>query len=146
MKKTMVAAGAALIVAGCGGGDEGLTRTALAKQANAICTKFSKQGENLGSPDLTDPQKAQDYFAKAEALTIKQQDELEALEPVESVKADYKELTDATGEVTALLGDLGAAAKAEDNAKGVELIQKLTPLSTQVDAAAAKVGADSCAG
>ena len=144
MKILLVAACAAIVV-GCGGSD-GLSRKELAKKANAICAKYSKQGEGLGSPDLTDPAKAEDYFGKAKDLTQKQQDELEALEPVESVKADYKKLTDASGEVTALLGDLAAAAKAKDNKKGVSLIQKLTPLSAKVDAAASGIGADDCAG
>jgi hypothetical protein len=145
MKLILLAACAALLVAGCGGSD-GLSRKDLAKKANAICAKYSKQGEGLGSPDLTDPAKAQTYFSKAKELTAKQQDELEGLDPAESVKADYKKMTDATGEVTTLLGDLADAAKAKDNKKGVSLIQKLTPLSAKVDSAATKVGADGCAG
>lgn len=145
MKMTIVAACAALIVAGCGG-SKGLTRKEVAKRANAICAKYSKQGKNLGTPDLSDPKQAADYFDKAEALTRKQQQELEGVKPSASVKVDYKKLTGATAEVTGLLGDLGDAAKAKDNKKGVQLIQKLTPLSADVDAAARKIGADSCAG
>lgn len=145
MKPLLLAACAALLVAGCGGSN-GLPRKQLAKKANAICAKYSKQGQNLGSPDLTDPRKAEAYFTKAKALTTKQQDELEGLKPADSVKADYKKMTDATGEVTTLLGDLAAAAKAKDNKKGVALIQKLTPLSAKVDSAASGVGANACAG
>ncbi len=145
MKKTLVAACAALIVAGCGGSD-GLSRKDIAKKADAICAKYSKQGSDLGSPDLTDPDKAATYFTKAGDLTKKQQDELEGLEPADSVKADYKKMTDATGEVTDLLGDLADAAKAKDNKKGVALIQKLTPLSAKVNSAASAVGAKGCAG
>ncbi len=145
MKMILLAACAALFVVGCGGSD-GLARKDLAKKADAICAKYSKQGEDLGSPDLTDPAKAETYFTKAKELTEKQQGELEDLKPAESVKADYKKMTDATGEVTTLLGDLASAAKAKDNKKGVSLIQKLTPLSAKVDAAASDVGADGCAG
>lgn len=144
MKTTIVAAGAALLIAGCGGGD-GLTRAQLAKRANAICAKYAKQGEDLGAPDLTDPKKAQTYFTKAEDLTSKQQDELKGLDPAESVRTDYKKLTDATGEVTALLGELATAAEAEDRDKGVELINQLTPLSTKIDTTAKDIGADECA-
>jgi hypothetical protein len=136
---------AALAVAGCGGGD-GLDKKALADKANAICEKYSKQGEALGSPDLADPKKAEDYFSKATDLANKQQDELEALKPADDIKADYAKLTKATGDATGLLGDLAAAAKAADQKKGVELVQKLTPISAAVDEAAKKVGADSCAG
>ena len=145
MRRLLLAACAALIVAGCGGSD-GLSRKAIAKQADAICAKYSKQGSNLGSPDLTDPAKAETYFTKAKDLTQKQQDELVDLKPADTVKADYKKMTDATGEVTTLLGDLASAAKAKDNKKGVALIQKLTPLSAKVDSAASAVGAKGCAG
>jgi hypothetical protein len=148
MKTTMLAAlaCAALVAAGCGGGGGGeLSKKALAKKANAICTKFSKEGEKLGSPDLSNPGKAADYFDKATALAQKQQDELEALKPASDVKADYGKLTKATGEATKLLGDLADAAKAKDQKKGVELIQKLTPISSQVDEAAKAVDATACA-
>jgi hypothetical protein len=146
MTKTISAAFiAALVIAGCGGGG-GLEKKALADKANAICEKYSKQGEALGSPDLADPKKAEDYFTKAHDLAGKQQDELEGLEPADAVKADYGKLTKATGDATDLLGDLAAAAKAKDQQKGVELVQKLTPISSAVDTAAKKVGADSCAG
>ena len=67
---------AALVVAGCGG-EDGLSKKALADKANGICEKYSKQGEALGSPDLADPKKAEEYFTKAEELAGKQQDELE---------------------------------------------------------------------
>lgn len=145
MRPILVAACAAVFVAGCGG-SAGLSRKALAKKANAICAKYSKQGKELGSPDLTDPKKAQTYFLEAKQLTAKQQGELEGLEPAESVRADYKKMTDATGQVTTLLGDLADAAKAKDNKKGVALIQKLTPLSAKVSSAASGVGASGCAG
>ncbi len=144
MKKTFVAASAALIVAGCGGSD-GLTRKQAAKKANAICAKYAKQGADLGAPDLTDPESAETYFTKAEALTQKQQKELEALEPVESAKADFEKLTDATNGFTTLLGDLGDAAGKKDNKKGLELLRKLPEASEKVDAAAKTVGADTCA-
>jgi hypothetical protein len=136
---------AALVVAGCGGGD-GLDKKALADKANAICSKYSKQGEALGSPDLADPKKAEDYFTKAKDLAGKQQDELEGLTPAKDVKSDYDALTKATGDATTLLGDLADAASAKDQKKGVELVQKLTPISAAVDSAAKKIGATNCAG
>jgi hypothetical protein len=136
---------ATLVAVGCGGGD-GLSRKELASKANDICAKYSKEGQKLGSPDLADPKKAEDYFNKATDLAQEQQDELTALEPADSVKADYDKLTKATGDATALLSDLAAAAEAKDQEKGVELVQKLTPISEAVDTAAKDIGATSCAG
>lgn len=149
MKTIMLAALAiaALVAAGCGGGGGGdeLSKADLAKQANAICAKYSKQGEDLGSPDLSDPKKAEDYFTKARDLASRQQDELEALKPASEVKADYEKLTKATGDATTLLGDLAKAAAAKDQQKGAELVNSLRPLSEEVDSAAKAVGADTCA-
>ena len=148
MKTTMLAAllvGAAL-VAGCGGGGGGLSKKDLADKANAICAKYSKEGQKLGSPDLSEPKTAEDYFTKATDLARRQQDELEGLEPADSVKADYDKLTQATGDATQLLADLADAAKAADRQKGGELVQKLTPISEAVDSAANDIGATSCAG
>lgn len=136
---------AALAVAGCGGGG-GLSKAELGKKANAICAKYSKEGQKLGAPDLQDPKKAEDYFNRAADLAQRQQDELEGLEPASSVKDDYDKLTQATQDATDLLGDLADAAKDEDREKGTELVQKLTPLSAEVDSASKKVGADDCAG
>ncbi len=144
MRRGMIAVGAALALAGCGG-DEGLTRAQLADKANAICAKYSAQGEKLGTPDLTDPAKAEDYFDQAKDLARSQQDELEGLEPAEDVKADYGKLTEATGDATKLLSDLAEAAEARDREKGVELVEQLTPISSAVDSAAGAIGADDCA-
>ena len=147
MKTILLAALAALVVAGCGGGGGGgeLSKADLAKKANAICADYSKQGTSLGSPDLSDPAKAEDYIRKAQDLASKQQDELKALKPDSKVKPDYDKLLDATGQATDLLGQLADAAADKDQKKGAELVSKLTPLSADVDSAASAVGAKSCA-
>lgn len=141
---------AALVATGCGGGGDGdgdeLSRTELATKASAICAKYSKAGRDLGSPDLSDATKAEDYFTKATDLAQRQQDELEELEPVESAKADYDKLTKATADATQLLADLAAAAKARDTQKRDELVVDLRPISQAVDDGAKAIGADDCAG
>ena len=133
----------AAVLAGCG--DDGLDRAALAERANAICTKYAEQGRELGSPDLTDPTQAEEYFGRAEELARAQQEELEALDPAEDVGEDLDRLTAATAKAVELLADLHDAAEAEDRERGIELAQELTPLTAEVDAAAAAIGAEDCA-
>jgi molybdopterin converting factor small subunit len=133
----------AAALAGCG--DEALDREALGERAGAICAKYAEQGRELGSPDLADPAQAREYFGRAEELARRQQSELEELEPADDVAADYARLTDATEEAVGLLGDLADAAEDEDRARGVELAQRLAPLTSKVDAAARAIGADDCA-
>lgn len=145
----LVVAGLAFALTRGGSEDAGppsLTRGQLARKANVICAKYAKRGTELGQPDLGDPAKARDYFTKAEGLSRQQQTELEALEPAASVKADYASFIETNDKVTTLLGDLAAAAKAEDQQKGLDLLGDLTPLSEENDAAATKLGADDCAG
>ena len=133
----------AAALAGCG--DDGLGRAALAERAGAICTEYASQGRELGSPDLTDPAQAQEYFGRAEELARAQQEELEALAPADDVAADLDRLTAATAKAVELLADLRDAAEAGDRERGIELAQDLTPLTAEVDAAAAALGAEDCA-
>jgi uncharacterized protein YgfB (UPF0149 family) len=135
----------AVTVAGCGGGG-GLSKKQLAGRANAICARYATEGQRLGRPDLSVPNKAEDYFVKAAALARRQQAELAGLHPADDVKADYEKLTKATGDATKLLSDLAAAAKARDQQKRDELIQQLRPISEAVDSTAKVIGADDCAG
>lgn len=137
-----VLVGTGMVVAGCGG----LPREELTDKADAICARYSKQGAALGSPDLNDPVKAKAYFTKAASLAGKQQDELSELEPDDGVKADFAKLTKATGAATTLLSDLADASGSQDSRRYASLVQKLGSISDDVDASAAKVGADKCAG
>jgi hypothetical protein len=146
-------AGAALAVAlsatgcgGAGGGDDALTKKQLAAKANAICARYSQEGDKLSAPkDITDAKQAKAFFAKAHDIAKRQQDELEALEPAASAKAQYTAMTDATGKATALLADLADAAAAKDAEKGANLLQRLQPDSDAVDRTANAVGATRCA-
>jgi hypothetical protein len=139
-----VAAGAALLIAGCGGGDT-LSKAELIKKANAICVKYSEKGKALGQPDLANPATAEAYFKKAGGLAQAQTDELNALKPPDAQKDDYKKLTDAYGTATGLLSDLADAAGKKDKTAGTKLISELTPISQKVDDAARAIGATSCA-
>ena len=148
---TWMAAGCtavALGVAGCGGGgDEALSKKELGEQASAICAKYSKEGDKLKAPeDITDAEAAGKFFGDAADISKRQQDELEGLEPADSVKDDYAALTKATGKATTLLADLESAAKDKDASNGGKLLQQLQPISDEVTKTAKAVGADDCAG
>jgi hypothetical protein len=138
----------ALAAAGCGGGggDDRLSKQELATKANAICARYSQEGDRLTAPkDITDPKQAHAFFAKAHDIAKRQQDALERLKPAASAKAQYTAMTGATGKATALLGDLTAAAAAKDAQKGANLLQRLQPDSDAVDRTANALGATRCA-
>jgi hypothetical protein len=142
-----LAAGLAVAAAGCGGGgdDETLDKAALAKKANAICTKYAKEGRKIEAPkDINDADQAKAYFDKAHDVIQRQQDELEDLKPAAAVKDDYEAMTSAMRKALTLLADLADAAGSKDMAKGSELLQKVQPASDAVDKTVAAVGASAC--
>lgn len=167
IRMMVVALAAAGVVAGCGGDDKESTETAAATEtatatetavatetpslskaeigdeAGAICVKFTKRGQKLGNPDLADPAAAEKYFNDAAEVAEDQQDALNELNDRAGGALD--DLTTASEEAVALLHDLADAAGANDQDKGAELIQKLSPISQRVDTAARAVGADECA-
>lgn len=147
MTSTRWLAGVALAgaLAGCGG-DDGLSPTALAEQADAICTKFADRGRALGRPDLTEPQAAEAYFSQAADLARVQQEELEALRPAGDLQEDYEQFTAATARAVALLDDLTAASAEADDKRREALVAQLPRLRIEVDDAAGIVGAEDCAG
>ena len=137
---------AALVLAGCGSGTDGLGKRALAAKANAICGRYAAEGRRLTPPqDITDPRQAVLFFTRAHAIAARQQAELERLKPAKAVRPAYESLTQATGAATTLLDQLAAAARAKDADRGAELLQRLQPDSDAVDRAARPVGARSCA-
>jgi hypothetical protein len=138
----------ALAAAGCGGGggSDRLSKKELAAKANAICARYSKEGDRLTAPkDITDAKQARAFFTKAHDIAKRQQDDLERLKPAASAKAQYAAMTGATGKATTLLGDLARAAAAKDAEKGASLLQHLQPDSDDVDRTANALGATRCA-
>jgi hypothetical protein len=137
---------AALLLAGCGGGTDGLGQRALAAKANAICGRYAAEGRRLTPPqDITDPRQAVAFFTRAHDIAARQQAELARLKPAKAARPAYEALTRATGAATTLLGQLAAAARAKDANRGADLLQRLQPESDAVDRAAKPVGARSCA-
>lgn len=143
------------VLAGCGGGggngggggaNAALDKAELAKRANAICSRYAKEGDALKAPkDITDPAQAKAFFDRAHDIAERQQSELLGLRPTAAARAQYRAMTKATGDATTLLEDLAVAAKARDARKGADLLRRLQPDSDAVDKAANALGATRCA-
>jgi hypothetical protein len=159
----LAAAGA---VAGCGGDDKETTKTVPVKEtpvatetevatatpklsnadvaaaANAICKRYSEEGQKLGSPELSNAKATADYFDRARALAQEQQDELDDLNDRAGGALD--DLTSATAKAVTLLGDLSDSARNGSSGLDTEVVQRLTSISEKVDRASRAVGADAC--
>jgi hypothetical protein len=103
-----------LVAAGCGGGGGRLSKDDYAKQADAICSKYNRKLQALGTPtSLAD---IGGFADKALALTRKGNGELRALEPPKSEEQTSKEWLAQNELVAKAVADLRDAAKKSDRA------------------------------
>jgi hypothetical protein len=109
-----VAALVLVLAAGCGGGGGRLSKADYAKQADAICSKYNRKVEALGTP--TSLGDIGPFADKAVALTRKGNDELRDLKPPKSEEQTAKEWLAQNELVAKAVDDLSAAAKKSDKA------------------------------
>jgi hypothetical protein len=104
----------AVAFAGCGGGGGRLSKGDYAKKADAICSKYNRKIEALGTPtSLAD---IGGFADKALALTRKGNSELRDLKPPKSEEQTAKEWLAQNELVAKAVEDLSAAAKKTDKA------------------------------
>lgn len=143
---TLAIAGAAAGLVACGGGGDKLSKAELADKANAICAKAQKEASAVKAPtDFSDPKVAADYFDKIAPITDKETSDLADLTPADDVKTDWNAFVDSQKAANALLKKIKDKAGSGD-ASGIQDLQKIPAAGQKVATAAAKVGADDCAG
>ena len=116
MRRTaaLLAATAILLVAGCGGGGGRLSKGDYAKKADAICSKYNRKVEALGTPkSLTD---IPSFADRALKLTRQGNGELSKLKPPKSEEQTAKEWVAQNELVAKAVADLRDAAKKNDRA------------------------------
>jgi hypothetical protein len=132
-----------LLATGCGGGGgERLSKEDFQSQANAICGKYQKQLNALGSPTSLDEIPA--LVDQALAILNKEIDEISALKPPEELQSQFDQLLQASDNTKKAAADLSTAAKAGDQAAVQKALQEGNAASTQADKFAAQLGLDSC--
>jgi hypothetical protein len=115
VKRPAAAAAVVLaLVAGCGGGGGGLSKEDYAKQADAICGKYNRKIEALGTP--TSLGDIGPFADKAVALTRKGNDELRDLKPPKSEEQTAKAWLAQNELVATAVEALSVAAKKSDKA------------------------------
>jgi hypothetical protein len=151
----MLASALAVVgLAACGGssaksgtaGGGPLSRAAIDKRADALCSAASKQLTGLAKPtSVTSIKQAAPYFDVAAQIADGLTGQLRALVPAAGVKSDWAAFMTLQVQATQLFDAIKAKADRGDNSAVSDLrqLQKLTP---SVDAAAAKSGARVCSG
>ena len=114
-RAALVAIAAAVVAGGCGGGGGRLSKEDYAKQADAICSKYNRKIEALGTPkSLAD---IGGFADKALALTRKGNDELKQLKPPKNEEQTAKQWVAQNDLVANAVADLRDAAKKNDRAE-----------------------------
>ncbi len=138
---------ASLGACGGGGGDDGLSRSAISSKASAICAKAQTQARAIPAPsadDMQNPTVAAAYFDKIAPITAKETTDLKALNAADDVSSDWNALVAAQEQANTLLQTIKRKADSQDPS-GLQDLGKVASAGQKVSDAAKKVGASSCA-
>jgi hypothetical protein len=142
-----VAVAISLGVAACGGSDDKkLSKSDLAKKANAICKPAKTKRSAIPAPaDLTaDPVVATAYFNKLIPITQKETDDLADLKPADAIKTDWTQFVDRQKQATGQLILVRDKAKAKDTS-GLQDLARLNRIGNKLTEEANAVDATECA-
>jgi DNA-binding NtrC family response regulator len=137
--------GVVVLLAGCGGGgDTRLSREEFESQANAICAKYQKQLNALGTPSSVE--EIPDLVEQALAILNKEVAEIAALNPPTDMQTEFDAMIEASNNTKAAANDLSQAAKDGDQAAVQKALDEGNAASKKADQVATQLGLDSCKG
>jgi hypothetical protein len=132
------------IAAGCGGGGgDRLSQEEFRQQANAICEKYDKKIQDLGSPQS--PADIPAFVEKGIPIIRQGIAELRALTPAAELQEDYDRMLDETAKAIPAAQKLADAAKENDAAAVQEAITEGQQANAASDELATKLKLDRCA-
>jgi hypothetical protein len=134
----------AALAAGCGGGGGGgLSQEEFQQQANAICEKYDKKIQALGTPQS--PADIPAYVQKGIPLLRQGIAELRALNPPADVEDDYNRMLNQTAKAIPAAEKLADAAEKGDAAAVQDAIKEGQQADDASDGLATKLKLDQCA-
>ena len=137
--------GVVVLLAGCGGGgDTRLSREEFESQANAICAKYQKQLNALGTPSSVE--EIPDLVEQALAILNKEVAEIAALNPPTDMQTEFDAMIEASNNTKDAANDLSQAAKDGDQAAVQNALDEGNAASKKADQIATQLGLDSCKG
>jgi hypothetical protein len=143
----VVAALAALGVAGCGGGDSNktLSYSDFGKKADEICSSETPKIKATGAKLSGDAKKDAPVYDELLPELKAANDKFKALKPPDELKPDFEKATSIQDQQYALTQEAQKAAKSGDQAAYQAVLKQFKPLSEQSNLAASKLGAATCA-
>jgi hypothetical protein len=137
-----LAAGALALAASACGGEETLSKDEFEEQGNAICAKYDKQIEEIGTP--TSVEEVPAYVNKALPIVERQIEDMKELSPPEEDQEAFDAMI-AEAEKTVQAGrDLGEAAEAKDDVAIEQALDEGNTASDRADEHATTLGLTDC--
>jgi hypothetical protein len=131
-----------LAAAGCGGGDDRLTREELVEEADATCADFDQRIEEVGEPES--PEDIERYVQEIRPIVEEGTDELDALQPPEELEDDYDQWIQETRSAIDMLDELEEAAASGDEQRIQEVLQAAGEGGEEADRLAQELGFQEC--
>jgi hypothetical protein len=142
----VVAAVAALGVAGCGGSsNKALSYSDFSTKANDICKSVSSKTDSIGSKLTGEAASDAPVYDKLIPAVQQGRDDLAKLKPPEQLKADLNSFLSITDQQIANAKKAQAAAKAGDQSGYIAIVKATQPLQKQSNVEGSKLGAADCA-
>jgi hypothetical protein len=149
-----VAAISALVIAGCGGGDDSsdsnktLSYSAVGTEMNNICNEFNPQIKSISQKLTGDPAKDAPVWDELIAKVQEGTDKFKALKPPSELQSDFDQFNSISDQQIELAKKAQAAAKSGDKAAYQTLVKSFekSNLDEQSDLEASKLGAADCIG
>ena len=133
----------ALAAAGCGGGDDRLTREEFVQQANDVCREFDRKIDELGAPQTIG--EIEDFADESAEIARDGRDELADLAPPETLEDDYDRLVEMLDQAIADIERVGDAAADGDEAEVQRIVQEASERDADSDRLARELGLAGCA-
>jgi hypothetical protein len=128
--------------AGCGGGDDRLTREELIDEADATCAEFDQQIEDVQEPESLDD--IERYLQEIRPIVEEGTDELDALEPPEDLQDEYDDWIAATRSGVDRFDELEEAAASGDEQRIQEVFEDVGTGGEEADRLAEEIGFQEC--
>jgi hypothetical protein len=128
--------------AGCGGGDDRLTREELVEEADATCAEFDQRVDEVDEPESLDD--IERYVQEIRPIVEEGTDELDALEPPEELQDEYDDWIAATRSGVDRFDELEEAAASGDEQRIQEVLQGAGEGGEEASRLAQEIGLQEC--
>ena len=142
MKRLVLALAAVGLLAGCGGGEERLSRAEFVSQADAVCRKYEARLDALGQP--TNVEQLRSFADKALPIAKDGREELGDLNPPEELEETYDAWLEHGDDAIDIVERLRDAAADGDQAEIQRIAQDAERTDRESNRLAAELGFEQC--